>query len=382
MRAADPAPNEPFRLGHRPWLDGLRGVAVLIVLAGHLHLVPGGFIGVDLFLVLSGFLITALLAEERERTGAIGLKHFYLRRALRLAPALVVVVAVSLAFAHLFRSAEEAAVARREALIVGCHIANWPKLYDGPLPALGHTWSLALEEQFYAIWPLLLCAVLRFGSRRGACLLVLAGIAGSCAWRFALHREYRAAGRTALDVGRMYMGLDTRADALLVGCLIGLLAVWGRLPRNRTARLAVGVAATATAVWVARLVATQHLGKPQFYDGQFTLLALALAAVVVHPLVNPAPLWRRVLELPPLVALGRISYGLYLVHIPVIHWVVNDEVGPAHPRTTAVAAGATLGAALLLFYLVERPFLRLKSRLRPDQGAAPARAEPPAKLAA
>jgi peptidoglycan/LPS O-acetylase OafA/YrhL len=368
-----PAPEpSAFRLGHRPWLDGLRGIAILIVLLGHFQLVPGGFLGVDLFFVLSGFLITTLLVEEWERTKAINLRQFYLRRALRLAPALAAVILFGLAFTNFCRSPEEAAQFRREAVVVGCHLANWPQLHDTPLPVLGHAWSLSLEEQFYVLWPLALCLLLRTHSRRAVCLCVVAGIAGSCALRLALHQEFRAAGKSLEALARMYQGLDTRADALLTGCLIGLVAVWQRLPRGRTARSAVAGAAAATAVGVSYLVATQHLGKPLFYDGLFTLLAFGFGSIIVHLLVNPARVWRGVLEFAPLIGLGRISYGLYLVHAPVIHWLANGKVGSAYPATTAAAAATTLAAALLLFYLVERPFLRLKARLRPapEPGAA------------
>jgi peptidoglycan/LPS O-acetylase OafA/YrhL len=177
-----------------------------------------------------------------------------------------------------------------------------------------------------------------------------------------MYVDYRAAGKPHDGLMRMYLGLDTRADALLVGCLIGALAVWGRLPKGRLVRFAIAVAATATAVWVGTLVTTQHMGKPLFYQGLFTLVAFGFGSVVVHLLVNPARVWRRVLEFPPLVGLGRISYGLYLVHVPLIFWLADGRVGAAYPATTLGVALATLAAALLSFYLIERPFLRLKSR--------------------
>jgi peptidoglycan/LPS O-acetylase OafA/YrhL len=388
MSSADPVPLEQsaFRLGHRPWLDGVRGAAILIVLLEHFRFVTGGFLGVDLFFVLSGFLITTLLLEEWERGGRISLRRFYLRRALRLVPTLAALILFGLAFTHFFRSPEEAAVFRREALVVACYVANWTNLHNTPLPTLGHAWSLSLEEQFYIVWPLLLCVLLRTRSRRAVVLCVFAGILASCALRFAMYVEYRAAGKPHAELMRMYLGLDTRADALLTGCLIGALAVWGRLPNGRLARFAIAVAATASAVWVGVLVATHHMGKPLFYQGMFTLVAFGFGSVIVHLLVNPARVWRRVLEFPPLVGLGRISYGLYLVHVPVIFWMSGGKVGPAHPAETLGAVLATLGAALVSFYLIERPFLRLKSRFGHAAGAstAPApSAEPvPARRAA
>jgi peptidoglycan/LPS O-acetylase OafA/YrhL len=385
MSSADPAPLEQstFRLGHRPWLDGVRGAAILIVLLGHFKFVTGGFLGVDLFFVLSGFLITTLLLEEWERDGRISLRRFYLRRALRLVPALAALLVVGIAFTHFFRPPEEAAVFRDEVLVVACYIANWTNLHNTPLPVLGHAWSLSLEEQFYIVWPLVLCVLLRTRSRRAVCLCVFAGILAACALRFAMYVDYRAAGKPHDGLMRMYLGLDTRADALLTGCLIGALAVWGHLPKWRAVRFAVAVAATATAAWVSVLITTQHMGKPLFYQGLFTLVAFGFGSVIVHLLVNPARVWRWVLESPPLVGLGRISYGLYLVHVPLIFWLADGRVGPAYPATTLGVALACVGAALISFYLIERPFLRLKSRFQHDAGtsAAPATPDAPAEPA-
>lgn len=242
----------PFRLGHRRWLDGLRGVAILLVLGSHFGLVRGGFLGVDVFFVLSGFLITTLLAEEWRRDRAIDLPRFYLRRALRLLPAYLALLAVCAA-ATAAGSPARRADGFREVLVAGAYVSNWPTLHQTALPRLGHTWSLAVEEQFYLAWPVVLLALLRSHARRGTVLAVVGGFALlSAGWRAALHATH-APDEPQVSLLRLYMGLDTRADALLIGCGVGLLAVWGWLPTGRRFAAASGAAAALAAAALAVL---------------------------------------------------------------------------------------------------------------------------------
>src|SRR6266700_848849 len=152
-----------FHLGYRRWLDGLRGLAILMVLAFHLGFVPGGFLGVDVFFVLSGFLITTLLAEEWQARGSISLKHFYLRRALRLLPALAVLLTVCALAKLLTRPWSETVAFGKEIVGVAGYLANWPSLHGVPMRTLGYTWSLSVEEQFYLLWPILFLGMLRLG---------------------------------------------------------------------------------------------------------------------------------------------------------------------------------------------------------------------------
>jgi len=366
----------PFRLGYRPWLDGLRGVAILLVLVYHLGLLPGGFLGVDVFFVLSGFLITSLLVEEWQRRGTISFRHFYLRRALRLLPAYFTFLLACCLYTQLFRPAE-AAVFRREMVVAACYASNLPGLNRPGLSTLGHTWSLSLEEQFYLLWPLLLYGLLRLNlGRRATLLLVCAGILASAGLRGALFGLYRAPGLDGLPLlVRLYSCLDTRADSLLAGCLVALLAAWDLLPRSRRARLVTGAAALASAAMLGwSIFVIKHAGHPQLYFGYFTAVALMVGIVLVGLLSFRARLASLVLESRPLVFVGRLSYGLYLVHMPIILWIGPMRLGWKHPTATLQAAGLSFVAALLLHYAVERPFLRLKDRLR-----APAPVAPPAE---
>src|SRR5262249_10444122 len=239
----------PFHLGYRPWLDGLRGLAILMVLAFHCRLLPGGSLGVDIFFVLSGFLITSLLVEEWERRGTISFKHFYLRRALRLLPAFLLTLLACAVAIWIWGSREELATLGRESLVAICYISNWPALHQVGMPHLGHTWSLSLEEQFYFLWPLLLWLMLwlRLPRRRLIAVLV-AGIVACAVLRFTLYRLNCVPGpEKAANVLRLYMGLDTRADALLVGCVTGLLACWNWLPTSSRFRANIGAASVVSA---------------------------------------------------------------------------------------------------------------------------------------
>ena len=364
--AGSRADGATFHLGYRRWLDGLRGVAILLVLAFHLQLVVGGSLGVDLFFVLSGFLITSLLVEEWERAGSISLKRFYLRRALRLLPAFAVVL-LACGIATLFLGPAEASVGRREILVAACYVSNWLTLHRTPMPTLGHTWSLSVEEQFYLLWPPLLCLMLWSKlARRWTLLLVVMGVIASAAWRIHLYSFHRIAGpEKSANILRLYMGLDTRADSLLVGCLAGLLAVWGLLPGSRRFVTWSGVLSLASAGGLGYLVLKRSLGHSQFYHGLFTAVALMAAIIIVRMLIAPSQLGSLLLENPLLVGTGRISYALYLFHIPVIRWLrlEPEDLGWRHPGNALLVLALTFAAAVLSYYLIERPCLRWKRRL-------------------
>ena len=360
------------RLGYRPELDGLRGLAVLAVMAFHCGLrrvFPGGFLGVDLFFVLSGFLITALVLRESQQAGRVRLPRFYLRRALRLLPALLLVLAACCAWAALRTKPDRAAVIYRAAALTACHAANAAPCWSIPMDCLGHAWSLSVEEQFYLIWPLLLVMLLRRGARpRTIARLVAAGIIASAAVRAALWLGPWPGGAAAAATS-----LPARADALLAGCLVGLLASAGRLPQRPGAPPGLRIAAGLSSLFLLLLGMTAQTGAPWLYLGGFTAVAAA-AAVVVAALVNSPPRTAsRLLGAPPLIWTGRISYGLYLWHFPLLS-VAPKLIHSLVPATRHIpgldaplAYLLALGAAALSYYVVERPCLRWKDRL----GGAP-----------
>ena len=369
------------RLGHRPWLDGVRGLALLAVLFTHFHIITGGAIAMDVFFVLSGFLITTMLAEEYQRNGSISLKNFYMRRILRLFPAFAVLLLVFAIATILWTPPEHRADRWMEMVAAGCYIMNWHH-YHGIQPSmLGHTWSLSLEEQFYLLWPILLVTLLWFKvSKKRILWIIVTGIVLSCLWRAWLHNEHRVLGGERIDRMRLYIGLDTRADALLMGCLIGLLFTWGMLPRSERIIAWLKPLSLAALGVVAFCFFKRDHCSSQYYDGLYTVLAFAIAILFVRMLVAPSPLCRAVLEWRPFLIAGKISYGAYLFHIPLLAWLESPDMGWNDLNNVALLFAASIAAGCASHYLVERPFLRLKDRFNAPTAAPPR--EAPLKLAA
>jgi peptidoglycan/LPS O-acetylase OafA/YrhL len=337
-------------LRYRPELDGLRGVAILIVLGAHTG-VPGfagggGGVGVALFFVLSGYLITSLLLAERERVGRVDLRAFYVRRALRLFPALAAVLLVVAILAILGLVPTPASQGVDYPIVelgVIAYGANWLVVAGQNIGLLGHTWSLAVEEQFYVLWPAILLLCLRFGRARLAFVL-LALVFLDVPYRLLLD----------LNGGLMhvFVGTDSRGDALLLGCVLALLGTrwhpivgWLGL---------VGVAA----------VAVSWPGDPGL-GAQILFIPVAAIVSTLAVAGCPAALaWR------PLAFVGKISYGLYLWHGLLIWWHLPWPV--AVPLSIGIACGS--------YYVLERPFLRLKDRFgraRAGSPPVPARAPEP-----
>ena len=334
-----------WRLGHRPALDGLRGIAVLLVVVG--HLARGGAIdwlsgaGVDIFFVLSGFLITALLLEELGRTGRLSLSAFYQRRARRLGPALVAVVAF-VAVTSLFVDHYA-----NWALLGGALTwsANWVKIaqlhhglaggsdYGTPL---GHTWSLAVEEQFYLLWPLVLVALARLG-RRTMVVCTALGVAASAALAYLVD-----------DPFQVYYGSGTRAMPLLVGCL---LAMWlhGRA-EGRSQAAGAGLAL----VWIVIITWT-----PPFQPTVAGHLVALLTAVVIWGIAQGRE--SSFLDASWLRLVGQRSYALYLWHWP-IYVLIGHTISGSAWALALLGIPAAWAMTLLSWRFVERPFVAAGTR--------------------
>lgn len=355
------------RLGYRPALDGVRAVAILAVLAFHLSgditapVVRGGFLGVDIFFVLSGFLITTLLLEEQAVSGSISLGRFYARRALRLFPALFVVVTVWVAYALTLGPAAAVRHSLWETFAALTYWNDWLRSFvHWPDTGLTHTWSLSIEEQFYVLWPLVLIALVPLRRWRTLAAVTVAGALASAIWRASLWESDES-------VTRLYHALDTRADTLLVGCLLAVVLY----TRGASAlRSPIRWAAPAALVLVVAALTQSLMTSKLYYAGGFTVFAAAVAVLIAYAVIDDGSLLARLLRLGPLVWLGRISYGLYLWHWPILV-MLRDHVD----RTRYVAPLAfvlTLAAAALSHRFVESPFLRLKGRLSvPQADAAP-----------
>lgn len=346
-----------FRLGYRPELDGVRGVAILSVFVYHYFArrLQGGFVGVDVFFVLSGFLITYLLVEEWRRTGRISLKNFYARRALRLLPALFAWALVFAAVALLVGGG-----ARRLILygVAGSlsYVMNWlvglGVLEHNPLSI---TWSLAIEEQFYLLYP----PVLGWALRRKTKPLTI--VCALCAVVVAVELRRALLYQAGAGIPRVYHGTDTRADSLMAGCLLGVLVSFDLLPRAARAKWAARAGALASVLLLAYVAREVVWTNPKLYEGGLTVVALAAATALGALLLYPPRAALAVLRLQPLVWLGRVSYGLYLWHFPLI-WLAQRRLAPATVAVRLSFAALSIIAAALSYYLIERRFLRLKRK--------------------
>jgi peptidoglycan/LPS O-acetylase OafA/YrhL len=360
---------------HLPALNGLRGVAVAGVVAYHLQLgwASGGYLGVDLFFVLSGFLITTLLLEEWAGSGRIRLAAFWGRRAKRLLPALFLVVA-ALALYLMFNAwlggpgangLVDLSSLRGDAIATLLYVNNWHAIFAGqsyfaqfsaPSP-LQHTWSLAIEEQFYLVWPLVLLFVLsrcrragRAWRRPGAALAVSLGVLSAVLMAILF--------TPGTDPTRVYYGTDTRLFDLMAGATIAFLAAARPQPNpnaRRTLHVAGPVAAVVLGVfWVTAGTAT---GLPTnfMFEGGFLLCAL-LAGIVVADARLLDPGWfGRALSVRPLHFIGTISYGIYLWHWPVIVYLTGARTGLSGAGLDLVRIAVTLAVSTASYYLVERP---------------------------
>jgi len=346
-------------LGYRPGLDGLRAVAILSVMAGHTWgwLFPGSFIGVDIFFVLSGFLITTLLLEERARTGRVSLRKFYARRALRLLPALGALVVAATVWILVTSPTPLRTASIHGLPAVVLYSSNWVYgLLHVDLGMFGHTWSLSLEEQFYLLWPAALLVILAW--KRGSAKTALTACV--LAIVFAALVRWKVADLNPSENGLRRL-TNLRFDMPLMGCALAL-AAW----RGWFARIPAQVAAVATAASLAVLVffgliARGGLTDIRFYRGGFTLVAAAAAVLIVRVVQLPSRPLLAVLASAPLVWIGRISYALYLWHTP-IRDVLNGSLGSS-PWRALVVWPLAFGAATASYFLIERPALRLKDRL-------------------
>lgn len=331
--------------GYRPALDGIRAVAILMVVADHVWHEPPialGPTGVTLFFALSGYLITGILVDEHTRTGRVSFRRFYLRRTARLIPGLLLVVVVCNLLFLLVRDLASV----KASVYALAYVANYATIWrDAYLPGWGQTWSLAVEEHFYLVWPVVLLLLLTRGRLRTALWWVLVGCAGAVAWRLAL------LSLDGVDAGSLviYHGTLARADALLYGCAAAVAVRLGyRLPSWVVWPAVVVIAAMTVLTGATVLFAT--LGQ--------ALLSLAAAALVMAVDTTTTPL-RRALSPRPLVYVGVISYGLYLWHYPLIYVAYGLGIGETLWGRALFGVVLTTVAAAAAFRWVERPAKQL-----------------------
>lgn len=347
--SAQAAPAE--RLGMIPSLDGLRAIAILVVMAFHAS-IPGFFggrAGVDMFFVLSGFLITTLLLQEHAREGVIRLRAFYMRRILRLYPALIAALLGAIVLAALkvpifhagHGSLENTLRGAPFVLLYTMNIARAAGWTGGGF--IGHTWSLAIEEQFYLVWPIVVIAVMRRGNRR----VLLGWLALGCAITSAALRA--GLEHEGIDGELLYNATFSHVDGIFLGCAVGVLwcvrpDVVGRIARP----LVVAVAVIVCAVIIVSGQSMNTYG--------YLLIVVATAVILGHLLHDRSSRLSKALSHRAAVAIGKRSYGLYLYHWPIFLFIGIDT------RPIILIAGFSLSfaAAWVSYAYIEQPFLRMK----------------------
>ena len=383
FRAPEPTPPAPARSGHPSalgylaGLDGLRAGALLAVMAFH-HGAPaarGGFLGVSTFFTLSGFLITSLAIDEWRRTGRLSWRRFWERRARRLLPAAVVTLCAVLALRS-WGEIGSGARFRGDALGALAYVANWRQadaaggygaIFSAPSPVV-HFWSLAIEEQFYVVFPVVFAGVAVVVGRRLGRGALVAGAAALASFGAAWVSADRAG-----NGGITYYGTHTRAGELLAGVALAYLLAGARRepspgqvagpspatarPGDRTSRrraVLAGVAGAAGLAGLAVLWSHVTVGDHRLFHGG-TLLNAGLTVLVIWAVMG-SDLLDRALGAPPLRAIGRISYGAYLVHWPLFMVLTADRTGVDGRALFAVRTAATLAAAAVSYVVVEAPF--------------------------
>lgn len=345
---------------YEPALDGVRGVAVLSVLVFHAlpTIVSGGFLGVDIFFALSGYLITGLLLSEYEKKGSIDIKQFFAKRWFRLMPALLAVLLVYGIALWLFSPTATLKNQGVDILTALFYATNWVRVSTLNAPTdLGHTWSLAVEAQFYLVWPFLLWALLRtlgIGFRLLLVIVAMALLSAGVRWLLVSQ---------GADVSRVYNGSDVRAETLMWGAA---LAVWIKLrSTNLSGREAL---VSGEIAWVALsgvfllIVQAQWLSTLYYLFGMTSIALLTIILIGYLYSIEQSYL-KRVFEQPWLVWVGSVSYGLYLWHFPVYQMLLSW--GFADGYLLGVGLTVSIALAALSFYQMERPLIRwYRSRIQ------------------
>ena len=309
-----------------PALDGLRALAVLVVIAYHMHLgwAPGGLLGVTMFFVLSGYLITGLLLKEYDDSGTISLANFWLRRVRRIIPAVVFAVLGTALLCTIFNHALLTKM-RPDVLPTLFFFNNWWQIFHnvsyfealGSPSPLTHYWSLSIEEQFYLIWPVALLICMKAGVKRTTMQKGIIVLIVLSALEMILLFDPHA------DPSRVYYGTDTRAFSLLIGALLAFIWPHQKLTvraGNRmtpTGRLVFNIVGVLAVVGLLVMVVVTNGFEPFIYRGGLLLCSL-LTAIAIAVLVHPISWISKVFELPPFVWIGKWSYSMYLWHFPII----------------------------------------------------------------
>ncbi|MFN8035467.1 MAG: acyltransferase family protein [Acidimicrobiia bacterium] len=345
-------------IAYQPGLDGLRGLALAAILVFHAGFAwaPGAFLSVSTFFTLSGFLITTLLLGEHRRRGHIDLRAFWSRRFRRLLPASLLAIAGIVLASSILATANQLERLRGDVVAALAYVANWHFIASGDAygalfatrSPMQHFWSLAIEEQFYFVYPLLMAVL--FAVSRGSRRMIGLGLAGLIACSLGASLVLQATGAS---VDRLYFGTDVRAAELLLGGLVAV--VWARhgerlAARGRWVTAASGAVALALMLVLWRFAHRTDIG---WFRGGLLAYACVTSAVILAALQPAGPV-RRVLSWRPLVAVGLVSYGAYLIHWPVFVWLDESTGLPPWPLF-GLRLAVTFALAVPSYLFVEQP---------------------------
>ncbi len=360
--AADPPPVD-FK--HMPALDGVRGIAILVVMIYHLELlmpelhpfVKGGFLGVDVFFVLSGFLITSILLSEYEKTSTISLKKFYIRRCLRLIPAFWLFLICLYLFGSFLLPEFQAGLVYGgyDFIYAITYTMNWFSASNHGFDSnLNHAWSLSIEEQFYIIWSVVLFKVFSEKRKHKQILFLTLGfVAVLC-----ISRALR--GLLGTDMRTLYYSTDTRIDSLLIGCAASMIFIWKMVPVRELKSFWFKTLCVVSVIGSLIILFGMSHEDLELYVIGLPIFNLSVAVMLYWLVSRQETLVHKILKTRILRWIGNISYGLYLWHYLMYEYAKKEFATSG----SQILVGMTLAFAIAAtsYYLVEKPFLRLKSR--------------------
>ncbi|GAY75247.1 acyltransferase family protein [Sporolactobacillus inulinus] len=342
-------------------LDGLRAISVLAVIAYHMNLpwAGGGFLGVGVFFVLSGYLITDLLIEEWERSETINLKRFWIRRARRLLPAMITVVTIIYGYVFFFQPSLLHET-QMDAVAALFYFSNWwsvfhhQSYFDSFMnpSLLKHFWSLAVEEQFYLIWPLLVLFVLRlFKSKKALYILTLVLAAGSLLCMGLLYHF-------GTDPSRVYYGTDSRAFSLLFGAILACIWPSRHLTGSKAQGIFLDGMGGLALLFLFLCIGYVDAFEPFLYSGGLGLFSIVVV-VLISALAHPSTLLGKWIGARPLRWIGVRSYGMYLWHYPIIQLTTPaNQANEVHPLRIVIQLILIILVSALSYRLIEQPIRR------------------------